>query len=836
MRKVVFLLWIVVSSAAVFGQSSTQGSLYAFGKTGSELGACPLKNTAVKAEISGFISRVTVRQEFENSYAETIEAVYVFPLSQNGAVDEMTMTIGERVVKGAIMRRDEARKAYESAKTAGKTAALLDQERPNIFTQSVANIVPGEKIVIEISYVETLKYEDGEYEFVFPMTVGPRYNPASVADKAKISPPAAPTRSGSDISIEVILNAGVPVEGLRSTSHAVTEIKDTPNTARVKLRDEKTIANKDFVFRYDVTGKRIEDAVISHNGRRGGFFTMILQPPDNFATEDRTPKEIVFVLDTSGSMYGFPLDKAKEAMKLSLDGLYPDDTFNLITFAGDTAILFEQPVPATQANLEAAHAFLDSRQGGGGTEMMKAIRAALAPTDSQEHLRIVCFMTDGYVGNENEIIAEVQKHPKARVFSFGIGNSVNRFLLDKLASEGRGEAEYVMLAHDGSRAAKRFYERVRTPLLTDLSIEWNGLPVTDLYPSRLGDLFSAKPVIVHGRFSNGASGTIKLRGTVAGQPYEREIVVNLPASESSNDALASLWARSKIDDLSSARTKVSDPAAGNEIDAQITDLALKFGLMSTFTSFVAVEERIVNHNGTPEKVLVPVASPEGVQTSITSRNINELPLVTRGTTNLMGMNASVGQSVTVNVTADAVAIDMTSSSVTSTYKRDSAGSLKPERSINTGTGSGRGSGRGSGSGSGNASGSGSGLGSGIGNGHGSLPPPPASTGNKQLAKPVAPKADPAKAKLHVWLYAIVERLAKRSQTAGPNERYFVKGNSARVSVQLDRIDDSVRQRLAEIGFVLESEGSKNTIVGSISIEKLTALAELAEVKLVLPAF
>jgi Ca-activated chloride channel homolog len=825
MRKAVFLLWIVVSSAAVFGQNSTQGSLYAFGKTGSELGACPLKHTAVKAEISGFIARVTVRQEFENSYAETIEAVYAFPLSQNGAVDEMTMTVGERVIKGAVMRRDEARKIYESAKSAGKTAALLDQERPNIFTQSVANILPGEKVVIEISYVETLKYEEGEYEFVFPMTVGPRYNPGSVADKSKISPPVIPTRSGSDISIEINLNAGVPVEALRSTTHSVTEVKETPAIARIKLRDEKTIANKDFVIRYDVTGKRIEDAVISHNGRRGGFFTLILQPPDNFAIEDRTPKEIVFVLDTSGSMYGFPLEKAKEAMKLSLDGLYPDDTFNLITFAGDTAILFDRPVPATQANLEAAHAFLELRQGGGGTEMMKAIRAALAPTDSQEHLRIVCFMTDGYVGNENEIIAEVQKHPKARIFAFGIGNSVNRFLLDKLASEGRGEVDYVTLTDDGSRAAKRFYERVRTPLLTDLSIDWNGLPVTDLYPSQPGDLFSAKPVIVHGRFSNAASGTIKLRGTVAGQPYEREIVVNLPGSENRNDALASLWARSKIDDLSSARTKAADEVSGSEIDTQITDLALKFGLMSRFTSFVAVEERIVNHNGTPERVLVPAALPDGVNNSIMSRNINELPMLNRSMTSLMSMNASVSQSVEVSVSGDAAAIDMLSSSVTSTFKRDSAGSLKPERSINAGTGSGLGSGRGSGSGSG----------SGIGDGMGSPPPPPTSVGDKQLAKPVAPKADTVKTKLHAWIYAIVERLAEGSQTATLNERHFVRGNSAKVSVKLTRLDDPVRRKLAEIGFVLEAEGSKNTVTGSITIDKLASLARIAEVQLVLPA-
>ena len=617
MRKSLFLLVVLVCSTAVIAQDATEGSLFAVGKKGNELGACPLKTTAVRTDISGFIARVNVRQEFQNSFVEPIEAVYVFPLSQNGAVDQMTMTVGTRVIHGKIMKREEARQVYEAAKIEGKTAGLLDQERPNIFTQSVANIMPGDKVIVEISYVETLKYEDGAYEFVFPMTVGPRYIPGSVKDAAKIAPPVAAERNGSDISIEVNLNAGVPVEEIRSTSHDITQVNFLPSTAKVTLKDEKTIPNKDFVLRYDVTGGKIQDAVLAHRDARGGFFTLILQPPDKIANEERTPKEIVFVLDTSGSMYGFPIDKAKEAMKMSLDGLYPDDTFNLITFSGDTSILFDGPVAATQANLERAKAFLDTRQGGGGTEMMKAIKAALDPSDSKDHLRIVCFMTDGEVGNDEEIIAEVQRHPNARVFSFGIGGSVNRYLLDKMAEAGRGEVEYVSLTDDGSKAAKKFYERVRTPLLTDLSIDWNGMPVTDIYPNRLTDLFSAKPVIVHGRFTKAASGTIKLHGKVAGQPYEREIALNLPESQADNDVLATLWARTRIDELSSDRLKAESEEKGVELDNLITSIGLDFGLLTSFTSFVAVEDRVVNQNGSPITVQVPVELPEGMNRKTT---------------------------------------------------------------------------------------------------------------------------------------------------------------------------------------------------------------------------
>lgn len=719
MRKALFLLAIAVLAISTFAQDTTQGTLYAKNKGGDMLGACPLKNTAVTADISGFLARVHVRQEFENTFGNAIEAVYSFPLSQNGAVDKMTMTIGTRVVRGKIMKRGEARKVYEAAKASGRSASLLDQERPNIFTQSVANIMPGEKVVVEISYVESLRYEDGAYEFVFPMTVGPRYVPNSVVDASRIKPPVATARNGGDISIVVNLNAGVPVEELRSPTHAIDQISDSPNKAKITLKGEKTIANKDFILRYDVSGKRIEDAVLAHRDEHGGFVSLILQPPDKFTSEDMTPKEIVFVLDTSGSMDGFPIEKAKEAIKLSLEGLYPNDTFNLITFAGDTSILFEQPVPATQANLERALVFLDSRSGSGGTEMMKAIKAALEPTDSQEHLRIVCFLTDAFVGNENEIIAEIQKHPRARVFSFGIGSSVNRFLLDKMAEAGNGEVEYVGPNDDGSKAARRFYERVRSPLLTDLSIDWNGMPVEDVYPRKLSDLFSAKPVIVNARYTKGASGTIKLKGKIAGQPYERVIAINLPEIEAENDVLATLWARRRVDELSNDLLKAADNAARAAFEKQIESIGLEFRILTSLTSFVAVEDQVVNRNGSPTTIEVPVLAPgwgdpagfqiDGasaasgsgggggggavVATSVTTQQLATLPKAT-GVANM-----SVAEEVTV--TGGSTSVDTSTSSSTTVFTQSPMGGLtsgSPSISSLKTSGSGSGSGRGSGSG------------------------------------------------------------------------------------------------------------------------------------------
>jgi Ca-activated chloride channel homolog len=897
MRKISFLL--VVFLLFVFGisaQEITEGSLFAVNKKGVELGACPLKRTAVKTDISGFLARVTVTQEFENNFSEPIEAVYTFPLSQNSAVDAMTMKIGERVIRGQIRKREEARKVYEQAKTDGKTASLLDQERPNIFTQSVANILPNEKIFIEISYVETLKYEAGAYEFVFPMVVAPRYSPDSAKeeDAQTVSPTVAPTRAGHNISIEVNLDAGVPVEEIRSTSHEIESLNLSPNSAKISLKSIETIPNKDFILRYDVSGKRIEDAILTNRGANGGFFTMILQPPDNFAVEDVTPKEIVFVLDTSGSMSGFPIEKAKEAMKLSLEGLYPHDTFNLITFAGDTKILFDAPVPATQANLERAKEFMDSEGAGGGTEMMKAIKTALAPTASQEHIRIVCFMTDGYVDNEAEIIREIQKHPKARVFSFGIGDSVNRFLLEKMARTGRGEAEFITLEDDGSKAARKFYERVHSPLLTDISIDWNGLPVADIYPNRLSDLFSAKPVVLHGRYTRGASGTIKLKGKVSGQDYVREIAVNFPENESRNDVLATLWARTKIDDLmnqtyiydADEEEFVSQPKA--KTIGEIVQISLKYNILTQFTSFVAVEERIVTSGGKTKKIKVPVYTPNGTEFEEDSKGDG----IGSGSGEMTNIAPSV-QSVRLSTTVNGQTVilnNVDESPVVSpkTVPKTVSGGVVNGKARNLVTPV-----YPSAASSANASGqvavqvtideSGKVISTNVVSGNPLLRSAAEQAAKSSTFSPTMLSGQPVKVtgiivynftagsnsataavtqtqisenqtktqetplteaqkaelnrrqmlaeKLHFWVFALVERLQNGASAITPNESKFVREGKAEIQIQMTAKTPEAIKKLQDAGFEITDA---KIIAGKIAIEKLASLAEIAEVQYILP--
>ena len=577
---------------------------------------CPLEHTDVDARITGFLARVNVTQRFSNPFSEPIEAIYTFPLPQMAAVDDMTIRIGERTVRGTIKERDEARRIYENAKAQGQLAGLLDQERPNIFTQALANIRPGDEIEVQISYVETLKYDEGEYEFSFPMVVGPRYMPGTptgkqgggwspdtteVPDASRISPPVTPpgTRAGHDISVSVDLDAGLPVNTLTSPTHEILTSRSS-----ITLKEQAVLPNKDFILRYSVAGREIGDSILSYQDDRSGYFTLVLQPPQRVTVEDVTPKELVFVLDTSGSMSGFPIEKAKETMKLALDGLYPRDTFNLITFAGETKVLFERPVPATTMNLAKAQAFLAARVGGGGTEMMKAIRTALEPSRSSEHVRIVTFMTDGYVGNDQAILQAIQEYSNARVFSFGIGSSTNRYLLDRMAELSRGEVEYVGLQDDGSTAARRLHERIRNPLLTDVEVDFGALPVTDVYPKRIPDLFSAKPVIIKGRFAAGARGTIQLKGKMSGREFSRSIPVDFSSASRSDDAIAKTWARSKIADLMNG-----DAAAAQ---AEVTQLGLAHRLMTQFTSFVAVEESYITEAGKTRRVEVAVEMPEGV--------------------------------------------------------------------------------------------------------------------------------------------------------------------------------------------------------------------------------
>jgi Ca-activated chloride channel family protein len=592
---------------------------------------CPLKHTDVVVEVTGNVAQAEVIQTFQNPYDRKIEAIYVFPLPDRAAVNDMDIKVGDRTIKGLIKKREEARAAYEAARQAGHVAALLDQERPNIFTQSVANIQPGSEVVVTIRYFETVPYASGAYEFSFPMVVGPRFIPGApttqaergrspdtteVPDASRITPPGLrpEMRTGHDISLEVRLDAGATVRELVSPSHQVSVESNGRGGDIIRLKEGDSIPNRDFVLRYRVDGDAPNLMVLPHRVEGDGYFLMLVQPEAKPATTDITPKEMIFVADCSGSMSGEPIEKVKEAMNYALQGLDPRDTFQIVRFSNQAETFEPAPVLATPGNIERALRYVTHLSGEGGTIMLEGVKTALGYPEDPQRLRIVSFMTDGYIGNEEAILAYMAKHlGGARLFSFGVGTAVNRYLLDKMAEFGRGAVEYVLPGDDSSKAIRRFYERIRSPYLTDIQIGWGGLVVTDIYPREIPDLFLGQPVTAYGRYGRPGEAEVTLHARLGGKPYEQHFTVQLPDRQDEGAAISTLWARAHIEDLTDQLTLSPQPTLVEEI----TRVALAHRLVSKYTSFVAVEERVDTGPEMPALVEVPVCTPPGVSYDMT---------------------------------------------------------------------------------------------------------------------------------------------------------------------------------------------------------------------------
>ena len=637
----------------------TQGALRVTKKDGGVV-ECPLKHTDVTAEISGFIARVKVTQTFHNPLDEKIEAVYVFPLPHKAAVDDMTMVIGARKIVGIIKRRAAARAIYEAALAKGATAALLEQERPNIFTQSVGNIKPNQEVKIEISYVDVLEYDMGVYTFHFPMVVGPRYIPGGatskippvppelkgkvgeldkrkvregegepkgagwspdtdrVPDASRITPPVLKpgVRNGHDVSLSVRLDAGVPVRDIRSPNHKVTMERTGPSGAHAAIVPADSIPNKDFVLEYAVVGAKPEMAVLAHTDPAGrGYFMLMIQPQEDERLRASPPREISFLIDVSGSMRGNPMAKVREAMQGLLKLTKPADTLQVITFAGGSQKLFDKAVPCTPDNVNKALKVTEGLRGGGGTEMLKGIKMAINDPIDPERVRIVIMLTDGYIGNEAEIIEEVGRRcgDQIRFWCIGIGQSPNRFLVDGVAKQGGGMAKVLGLNDDAGPLVTEVMHRIHRAQLAKISIDWGALRVFETYPARIPELWAGRPVIVFGMYEGGGSSGIAVNGRVEGDPVSWPLRVELPVSEPRHDVLAKVWARHKIEELMHQTYYAGSP----QVEETVTSIALEYRLMSQYTSFVAVDESelgtMIEPARPPRRMLVPVPIPEGTR-------------------------------------------------------------------------------------------------------------------------------------------------------------------------------------------------------------------------------
>jgi Ca-activated chloride channel family protein len=480
-------------------------------------------------------------------------------------------------------------------------------------------------VLVEIRYFHTLPYDSGTYRYVFPMVIGHRYggvDPSTggprATDHEKTHPPRVVPgeRSGHDIELVLEVDMGVPVRSVTCASHAVAVERPSDSRARVSLAGGATIPNRDFVLELSVAAGEPQLAMLAHRGERGGFLTLLMEPPQVARDEQVVPRELFFILDSSGSMSGVPIERSKDLVRLALSHLRPNDVFNLATFAGDARLMSDGFLARTDANLKKAWRFLDSLEGSGGTEMEKGIALALEHPRDPERVRLVVFLTDGGVSFEGDIFERIEKsRGNARVFSFGIGSSVNRHLIEGLAEHGRGTATVILHDETAERVEQKvreFYARIDAPVLVDVELDFGGLRVTDLVPARIPDLFVGKPVTVSGRFEAPGKGRVTLRALAGSRRVEHVIDVELPALEPAHVALAPVWARQRIHELSAGRARSADADARSRIEKEITGLALEFELVSAFTSFVAVDESRITAGGEPIRVLQPVEVPAGV--------------------------------------------------------------------------------------------------------------------------------------------------------------------------------------------------------------------------------
>ncbi len=577
----------------------------------------PLKATEAEVRIVGVIANVTVTQVYRNEGMHPLEAIYVFPGSTRSAVHAMTMTIGSRTITAMVRERQQARAEYEQARAQGRTASLLEQQRPNVFQMNVANIIPGDEIKVRLSYTELLVPTGGLYEFVYPTVVGPRYSnqPAAGAPDTERWVENPYRHQGEepdyDFGITVTLAAGMPIQRIACPSHRTSVRYDGPSNATVNLdRSESRGGNRDFVLDYSLAGRQVESGLLLYQGKDGErFFLLMVEPPGRVVASQIPPREYIFVVDVSGSMHGFPLEVSKKLLADLISHLRPTDTFNVLLFSGGSRVMSESSVPATPENAALALRVIDREQGGGGTELLPALRRALALPRAEGVSRTVVIATDGYVAVETEAFDLIRTSlNRSNVFAFGIGSAVNRFLIEGIARAGMGEPFVVAKSEEAAVAAERFRTYVASPVLTGVSVEFKGLDAYDIEPPAIPDVLAERPVIVFGKWRGPASGQIAVRGLTGGGPYMETFDIAAVRPSRSNDALRYLWARHRIAVLGDYCKLQHD----DERVKEITGLGLAYNLLTDYTSFVAVDRMVRNVDGKVETVTQPLPLPQGV--------------------------------------------------------------------------------------------------------------------------------------------------------------------------------------------------------------------------------
>lgn len=581
--------------------------------------ALPLLSTSAEVHIAGCIADVRIMQRYKNDGKKPIEAIYVFPASTQAAVYRMQLQIGTRLIKAVIQEKQQAFKTYEKAKQEGKSASLLSQHRPNVFQMNIANLLPGDTIEVELAYTELLPLEAGQYSFVFPTVVGPRYSSDIVASSPHTSWVEAPylferQTPSYAFDLQVHLNAGLTIQKISSPSHSIQPLFTGASTARIHLdTKEATGGDRDFILHYQLAADQIQDGLLLWEGEQENFFLTMIQPPKAPTQSEVIPREYIFLLDVSGSMAGYPLDLAKGILKDLFASLSPKDYFNIVFFEGGAQALSETSIPATVPELDRAIRFIEGVKGGGGTEMLTAIQKAMQLPKRAGTSRSFAIVTDGYIRVEEDIFDYIRQHlGQANFFALGIGTSVNRHLIEGIARVAMSESFVATQAADGRAIAQKFTQYIQSPVLTDIEVQFEGIETYDVIPKQIPDLMAERPILVFGKYRGAPRGEIIIMGQQADQLYQRSLSISPRLAQPNHSALPYLWARHKVkalDDFGRAFVR-------KEEDIQtITSIGLSYSLLTNYTSFVAVDSVVRQKHGEAQSVKQPLPLPRGVPNS-----------------------------------------------------------------------------------------------------------------------------------------------------------------------------------------------------------------------------
>lgn len=594
----------------------------------------PLLSTTVDAIINGPIANVSVVQTYKNQGDISIEAVYVFPASTRAAVHHMEMRVGERIITAEVMEKQKAQSGYEKAKESGKRASLLEQHRPNVFQMHVANILPGEEIAVTMKYTEFLLPEKQIYSFVFPTVVGPRYN-GEIREKGRAAFASIPyTKAGilpkSSLNISVELRTPIPVADVSSPSHLTRTTLSAENHPKIQLDPIEIMGgNRDYILNFTLSGNEIQSGVMTYTDGEENYFLCQLEPPSMSNSIEIVPREYIFILDVSGSMSGFPINTSKVLMKNLLSKLRPTDKFNILFFASSANMLHKESVEATASNICQAFAIFNKRQAGGVTNLLYAINTALNIPKNDSYSRSFIILTDGYVTVEEATFNRIQeKLQRANFFAFGIGTSVNRFIIEGIAHVGRGEPFILTDPSKATEVSERFQQYIETPVLTGITISGKDIEILGTIPNQIPDLMGLRPIYCFGKYKATSSAKLFICGRRGNRSFNTALEV--PPPDSLNSALKYLWAREKIRFLADFNRVNRTKERINEI----TSLGLKYNLLTEHTSFLAVDNEIAVKKGeNTVRIVQPSPLPQGVPNSAVGFELTIPAIVDTGRSN-----------------------------------------------------------------------------------------------------------------------------------------------------------------------------------------------------------